>query len=75
MPEGVAIRQAMGPISVGVTSDVPVAVRIAGAPIRMRVLGIPGPQGAPGPKGDQGDQGAPGNIVLPTDVPINGGFF
>ena len=60
-----------GPISI----RAPVAVRIATGPYRIRIAGQPGPQGATGPQGDKGDQGEPGVTVLPTDTPINGGFF
>lgn len=42
---------------------------------RIRLLGTPGPDGATGPQGEKGDQGEPGITILPTDTPINGGFF
>jgi hypothetical protein len=50
-------------------------VRVVNGPFRIRLGGQPGPQGATGPQGDKGDQGDPGVTILPTDAPINGGFF
>jgi hypothetical protein len=41
----------------------------------VRLLGQPGPQGRTGLQGDKGDQGTPGITILPTNAPINGGFF
>ena len=78
MLEQVDVSAATGPVRVRVSSNEPVRVRIARAPIGVRVLGSPGPQGATGPPGERGDpgpQGAPGITVLPDDVSINGGFF
>ena len=42
----------------------PISIR---APVAVRI--------ATGPQGDKGDQGDPGITILPTDTPINGGFF
>ena len=53
----------------------PIKIRIATGATRIRLLGTPGPDGKPGPQGDKGDQGDPGITILPTDTPINGGFF
>ena len=53
----------------------PIKIRIAMGATRIRLLGTPGPDGKPGPQGDKGDQGNPGITILPTDTPINGGFF
>jgi hypothetical protein len=75
MLEKVDVSSAVGPIRIRVSSNEPVTVRIAGAPIGVRVLGSPGPQGETGPEGPQGEQGEPGITILPTDAPINGGFF
>jgi len=61
----------MGPI----TLTAPVRLRVASGPFRIRIGGQPGPQGAIGPQGERGDQGDPGITILPTDTPINGGFF
>ena len=72
MPTMHALRSLTGPIRIAVTQEAPVALRIAAAPVRIRLLGTPGPEGPPG---DKGDQGLPGVTVLPTDTPINGGFF
>ena len=65
-----AIRQ-IGPITI----TAPIKVRVVNGPFRIRLGGQPGPQGATGPQGDKGDQGDPGITILPTDAPINGGFF
>ena len=65
-----AIRQT-GPITI----TAPIKVRIVNGPFRILLGGQPGPQGATGLQGDKGDQGAPGIAILPTDTPINGGFF
>ena len=58
-----------------VSCDAPIKIRIATGAKRIRLLGTPGPDGKPGPQGDKGDQGDPGITILPTDTPINGGFF
>lgn len=60
-----------GPISV----SGPLRLTCCEGPVRVRLGGQPGPQGAEGPQGDKGDQGDPGVTILPTDAPINGGFF
>lgn len=60
-----------GPISI----TAPIKVRVVTGPLRLHLGGQPGPQGATGPQGDRGDQGVPGITILPTDAPINGGFF
>jgi hypothetical protein len=65
-----ATRQT-GPILI----TAPIKVRVVTGPFRIRLGGQPGPQGAAGPQGDKGDQGDPGITILPTDTPINGGFF
>ncbi len=64
-----------GPIRIAVTSEAPITLRLATGPVGLRLLGQPGPQGTTGPQGDKGDQGDPGITILPTDTPINGGFF
>ena len=53
----------------------PIKIRIATGATRIRLLGTPGPDGMQGPPGDKGGQGDPGITILPTDTPINGGFF
>ena len=58
-----------------ITITAPIKVRVVSGPFRIRLGGQPGPQGATGPQGDKGDQGEPGITILPTDAPINGGFF
>jgi hypothetical protein len=75
MTDTLEIRPLTGPIRLTLTSKAPIALRLATGPIGIRVLGQPGPQGSTGPQGDKGDQGAPGITILPTDAPINGGFF
>lgn len=56
-------------------AGVPIRVHLASGATRIRLLGTPGPDGKEGPPGEKGDQGAPGITILPTDTPINGGFF
>jgi hypothetical protein len=75
MATALDLRPFTGPIRIFVTSEAPIALRLSTGPIGIRVLGQPGPQGLTGPQGDKGDQGAPGITILPTDAPINGGFF
>lgn len=75
MATSLDLRPLTGPIRICVTSEAPIALRLSTGPIGIRVLGQPGPQGSIGPQGDKGDQGAPGITILPTDAPINGGFF
>ena len=58
-----------------ITITAPIKVRVVTGPVRIRLGGQPGPQGATGPQGNKGDQGDPGITILPTDAPINGGFF
>ena len=58
-----------------ITITAPIKVRVVTGPFRIRLGGQPGPQGATGLQGDKGDQGDPGITILPTDTPINGGFF
>ena len=58
-----------------ITITAPIKVRVVTGPLRIRLGGQPGPEGKPGPPGDKGDQGDPGITILPTNTPINGGFF
>lgn len=69
------LRPLTGPIRISVASETPVALHLGTAPIGIRLLGQPGPQGPIGPQGETGAQGDPGITLLPTDTPINGGFF
>jgi hypothetical protein len=75
MAASLDLRPLTGPIRMSVVSEASVILRLAVGPIGIRVLGQPGPQGVTGPQGDKGDQGEPGITILPTDAPINGGFF
>ena len=75
MATALDLRSFTGPIRISVTSEAPIALRLSTGPIGIRILGQPGPQGSTGPQGDKGEQGAPGITILPTDAPINGGFF
>ena len=59
----------------GPSGAAPIKIRIATGATRIRLLGTPGPDGKQGLQGDKGDQGDPGITILPTDTPINGGFF
>ena len=58
-----------------ITITAPIKVRVVTGPLRIHLGGQPGPEGKPGPKGERGDQGDPGITLLPTNTPINGGFF
>ena len=58
-----------------ITITAHIKVRVVTGPLRIRLGGQPGPEGKVGPPGDKGDQGDPGITILPTDTPINGGFF
>ena len=66
-----AVSSQTGPITI----TAPIKVRVVTGPFRLRLGGQPGPEGKPGPPGDKGDQGDPGITILPTNTPINGGFF
>ncbi|HEV8035910.1 hypothetical protein [Yoonia sp.] len=58
-----------------ITITAPIKVRVVTGPLRIRLGGQPGLEGKVGPPGDKGDQGDPGITILPTNTPINGGFF
>ena len=58
-----------------ITITAPIKVRVVTGPLRIRLGGQPGPEGKVGPPGDKGDQCDPGITILPTNTPINGGFF
>jgi hypothetical protein len=64
-----------GPIRLHLRSSEPIRLRVLAGPVAVRLLGQPGPQGRTGLQGDKGDTGAPGITILPTNAPINGGFF
>lgn len=61
----------LGPITI----TAPVRIEVATGPLRLKLLGQPGPRGAIGPQGDKGDPGEPGITILPSNVTLNGGFF
>ena len=69
------LRPLTGPIRLHLRSSEPIRLRVLAGPVAVRLLGQPGPQGRTGLQGDKGDTGAPGVTILPTDAPINGGFF
>ena len=75
MNDAPVLRSASVPIRITAFEDLALRVRLATGPVGVRVSGTPGPDGAVGPPGPKGDQGAPGITILPTDAPINGGFF
>ena len=75
MTASLELRPLTGPIHLHLRSSEPIRLRILAGPVAVRVLGQPGPQGRTGLRGDKGDQGTPGITILPTDTPINGGFF
>jgi hypothetical protein len=70
-----AAGDAGAPARLRLAAGVPIRVQAATGTARIRLLGTPGPDGVTGPQGEKGDQGAPGITILPTDTPINGGFF
>ena len=75
MTASLELRPLTGPIRLHLRFNEPIRLRVLAAPVAVRVLGQPGPQGRTGLQGDKGDQGTPGITILPTDTPINGGFF
>ena len=75
MTDALALQPLTGPIRIAVTSAAPILLHLGAGPVGVRLLGQPGPQGPTGPQGETGAQGTPGVTILPTDTPINGGFF
>jgi len=75
MAAALELKPLTGPIRLNLRSSEPIRLRVLDGPVALRLLGQPGPQGRTGPQGDKGDTGAPGITILPTDAPINGGFF
>ena len=69
------LRPQTGPLRLHLRSSEPIRLRVLAGPVAVRLLGQPGPQGRAGLPGDKGDTGAPGITILPTNAPINGGFF
>ena len=66
-------REAIGPIRLRIHSDAEVTVRVASAPVFIRILGSPGPPGERGSPGPAGPQGPPGDID--TGLVLDGGNF
>jgi len=62
-----------GPIRIRVLASEPVRVRIPAAPVRVRVIGVPGPDGRQGPEGPRGPPGPEGQIA--SGLPLDGGNF
>jgi hypothetical protein len=75
MADTIEVVGASVPIRITPFEDLPLRVALAVGPVVVRLRGTPGPDGAIGPPGPKGDEGAPGISILPTDAPINGGFF
>ena len=75
MAASLELRPLTGPIRLHLTSSEPIRLRVLAGPVAVRLLGQPGPQGRTGLQGDKGDTGEPGVTILPTNAPINGGFF
>jgi hypothetical protein len=75
MAAALELRLLTGPIRLHLRSSEPIRLRVLAGPVAVRLLGQPGPQGRTGLQGDKGDTGAPGVTILPTNAPINGGFF
>ncbi len=75
MTPHIHLQSHTGPVRLSIAASEPVTARILTGPVGIRLLGQPGPQGATGPEGEKGAPGDPGVTLLPTDTPINGGFF
>ncbi|EDM72240.1 hypothetical protein RAZWK3B_08321 [Roseobacter sp. AzwK-3b] len=75
MADAISVVGSSVPIRITPFEDLPLRVALAAGPMVVRLRGTPGPDGAIGPPGPKGDEGAPGITILPTDAPINGGFF
>ena len=75
MAAALELKPLTGPIRLHLRSSEPILLRVLAGPVALRLLGQPGPQGRTGLQGDKGDQGTPGITILPTNAPINGGFF
>ena len=75
MAAALELKPMTGPIRLHLRSSEPIRLRVLAGPVALRLLGQPGPQGRTGQQGDKGDTGAPGVTILPTNAPINGGFF
>lgn len=75
MAAALELKPLTGPIRLNLRSSEPIRLRVLAGPVAVRLLGQPGPQGRTGLQGDKGDTGAPGVTILPTNAPINGGFF
>ncbi len=73
MPETLSLHRFSGPIRLETLSDEPVKVRVASAPVAVKMLGMLGPAGEQGVQGPPGPQGAPGN--LDTGIILDGGNF
>ena len=73
MTERIELTTTTGPIRVRVLASEPMALRIATAPVSVRVLGVPGPDGRLGPIGPQGPIGPVGN--LDAGIVVDGGNF
>lgn len=73
MAKSLALATHIGPIRIHVNASEPVKLQALAAPLSVRVLGVPGPQGREGAVGPQGLQGAPGN--LEAGIVIDGGNF
>ena len=73
MTERIELTAASGPIRIEVSASEQVALRIPTAPVSVRVLGTPGPDGRLGPIGPQGPVGPAGN--LDAGIVVDGGNF
>lgn len=73
MQETLSLSGFSGPIRLEMFSDSQLKLRIASAPIAVKVLGTPGPAGERGVQGPVGPQGAPGN--LDDGIVLDGGNF
>ncbi len=72
----IEVAASTGPIRVRVSASEPVRVSVGAVPVRLRVLGAPGPEGKPGTPGTpglQGPAGSPGG--LEDGIVVDGGNF
>lgn len=71
MPDNVVV-QITQPLPASSTNVVVKPADTGKSTVKVATLGD---RGLPGATGEKGDKGEPGITILPTDAPINGGFF
>lgn len=73
MTDRIEVAALTGPLRVRVSASEPVRLSVGTVPVRVRVLGAPGPDGKPGTPGLQGPAGSPGS--LEDGIVVDGGNF